>query len=175
MHRPGSAAGRGMHAAELIAVLWRCRRFLERLDADLLAEHAVGCLESLSAYESLHEIYCFIKLYEALPARCRARMQAPLESAAVSIMTTDPAQWNTYLPRPLDFADSPDSGLFPAVAEYAGLHCSYLAETCREGVWEPYWDWGGDYPDAWEESRRIWTAVLTIKNYRILQNFGYPV
>jgi hypothetical protein len=67
-----------------------------------------------------------------------------------------PSSWHTYLSRLLDFVDSPESGLFPSLAEYAGLNCRDLVDTSAEGS-------------------RICTAVLTTKNYLFLRNFGYPV
>ncbi len=165
----------GNPSAEIIAILYRNRRYLRKLNADRLTEHAVGYLENLSIFHSPHEIYCFISLYDTLPREYRERMQEPLEKAAVSLMSTDPRSWSTYLPRPLDFASSPESGLFPAVADYAELHCRYLAETCEEGIWKPYWNWGGAYPEAWDVSSRAWTAALTTKNYLLLRNFAYPL
>ncbi len=165
----------GKPSAEIIAILFRNRPLLKRLDADSLAERAVSYLEKLPSYESPHEIYCFIRLFETLSGEYRERMRKPLEKAVASLMCTDPSKWGSYLPRPLDLAAAPESGLFPPVAEYAGLNCRYLIDTCEEGVWKPYWTWGGTYPKAWEESSRIWTAVLTTKNYLLLRNFSYPV
>ncbi|MEW5785694.1 MAG: hypothetical protein AB1767_11595 [Bacillota bacterium] len=32
--------------------------------------------------------------------------------------------------------------------------------------------WRDDYPDAWPEARRKWSGILTLRNLRVLANFG---
>ena len=48
-------------------------------------------------------------------------------------------------------------------------NCDYLVDTMKDGVWHPTWSWG-QYEDQWEESRKNWIAILTIKNYMILRS-----
>ena len=53
------------------------------------------------------------------------------------------------------------------------MQCRYLLETAEHSIWQPHWSWGTAYPEAWEQSRRNWTARLTINNYLLLQRFGF--
>lgn len=169
----------GNPSAELIAHLWRHRTLLQRLSSNELREliqSAAGRLTSLQDFPSPHEIYCYLRLYHTiltdLPDTA-VRMQPQLATAIRRLMTTDPEQWTSYVPRPLDFIDTPASPLFASVQAYAGVQCRYLLESAEHGVWQPHWSWGSAYPEAWQRSRRNWTARLAIHNYLLLQRFGF--
>lgn len=169
----------GNPSAELIAHLWRHRAALHKLSPTELREliqSAAGRLASLQDFSSPHEIYCYLRLYHTiltdLPDTA-ARMQPQLAAAIRRLMNTDPEQWRGYVPRPLDFVDTPDSPLFESVQPYAGVQCRYLIDTVEGGIWQPHWSWGTAYPEAWEQSRSNWTARLTINNYLLLQRFGF--
>ena len=169
----------GNPTAELIAHLWRHRPLLHKLSSTELRElvqSAVGRLAALQDFPSPHEIYCYLRLYHTiltdLPDTA-ARMQPQLAAAIRRLMNTDPEQWTGYVPRPLDFVDTPASPLFESVQPYTGDQCRYLLETAEHGIWQPHWSWGGAYPEAWQRSRRNWTARLTINNYLLLQRFGF--
>ena len=175
----------GNPSAELIAHLWRFQTPLQPPQAShkfsstyvrTLIRNAADRLAAMSEFPSPHEIYCYLRLYHnirsSLPDTA-AHMQPQLAAAIRSLMSTEPDQWSGYVPRPLDFIDTPASPLFEVVQPYVELQCRYLLDTLREGVWRPHWSWGTAYPEAWQRSRSNWTARLTINNYRLLQRFGY--
>jgi hypothetical protein len=38
--------------------------------------------------------------------------------------------------------------------------------------WEPRWNWRGMHPEAWEQAKKDWSGVITVKNALLLQNFN---
>ena len=172
----------GNPSAEIIAILLRYRHLLSRFssaEVEAMATRALSRFAVQKAFPSPHEIYCYIRLYHALAQESATStsvsIQPQLSTAIASLMSTDPSEWSGYVPRPLDFASSPASPLFETVQPYAGRHCRYLLQTLEQGIWQPHWSWGKHYPEAWQQSRRNWAADLTIKNYLLLERFGYLV
>lgn len=161
----------GNPSSEIIGTLNRWKRFLKKVDVDALIQEALDHIKRKSDSASEHEIYCYLRMYPNVPENFQIRLKTPLSEAISRLVCTKENLWQTYVPRPLDFMQSPRHPLFPEIAPYVEHNCDYLIEEMKEGVWEPVWSWG-QYESAWLKARQNWIAILTIRNYCILKALG---
>lgn len=69
-----------------------------------------------------------------------------LSQAAISRVVTDRSQWSNYVPRPSGVVFSPESPLYPALAQAINDELDYYVETLPEDdVWPINWSW--HHPD----------------------------
>ena len=161
----------GNPTAELIGYLVRHQRLVRELDPAALARTAVDRAKQLDAFDP-HETYCFLRLFDELPQDLQLALVHPMNRAITSLVETDPAAWASYVAKPLDFVNSPDSVFFALLEEAVEQHLDYVVDACNaDGVWEPTWEWG-QYPDAWQTARMHWIGVLACGNVAALQAFG---
>ncbi len=162
----------GNPSSEIIGYFWKWQQHVRTIDVANATKRAVEHLRSLNRYESEHEIYCYIRMYAQVPHRYRRRLEPCLRAAIDVLMCTDESKWRTYVPKPLDFVQSPKHALYPEVQEHAERNCDFLVSATDNGVWHPTWTWT-QFEDDWEHSSKNWTAILTIRNYRTLREFGW--
>ncbi len=149
--------------------------------ADLLArltDAAMNHLRHLTA-ERMHDVLCYESLRQTqeLPAAIRAEVLRLCRPLVEQIVETDLAKWTSYVTRPLDVVDSPDSPYFELFREPVGVNLDYLIETQRpDGAWPVYWGSWNAKDDrtsrAWERSCRAWQGFMVVKNLQRLQVFG---
>ena len=144
---------------------------LKSIEIESLVEYSIEHLNGIDEFKSEHEIYCYIRMFRKLPKKYQEQMKGQISNAIRDLVCLDIRQWDTYVPKPLDFIHSKQHPLFHEVEDYVDMHCDYLVDTLREGIWQPTWEWG-QYEHHWEQSRKNWIAVLTTKNYLILREFG---
>jgi len=162
----------GNPSAELIGQLYACRYMLKRLDAERLVAAATAELNGRDSYGSPHELYCYIRLYAALPQGLAFAFKASLYRGVAQHVDADPAHWGDYVPAPLKFLPLDSDERFGIRDEAISAHLDWLVERLEAaGVLEPNWSWGA-YEDAWRQARIEWTGVLTLEALRWLKRFG---
>jgi len=161
----------GNPSSEIIGILYEHRNELQSINIERLIEYAIKHLNELEEYQSAHEIYCYIRMYKKLPEIYQRQLKGKISKAIKDLLCLDQSKWNTYVPKPLDFVQSKHTPLFAEIEEYVEEDCDYLVDTTQNGVWHPTWQWN-QYEEQWEESKKNWIAFLTIKNYKILREFG---
>lgn len=162
----------GNPTAEIIGYLWKYRNYLTRLKIDDLVEHAINYWTSKTEFKSEHEVYCFIRLHDQLPAEMGQRLESQLAVATKQLAQLDPKLWGQYTPQPVHFANRPDSFLFEAVQPGIENNLDYLLKTMTaNAIWEPNWTWG-QYETDWPKSKTQWEGRLTIQNLKILKAYG---
>lgn len=162
----------GNPTAEIIGYLKEYEDLLEDLDADRLVSEAISRLKEKREYDSEHEIYCYARLYRALPEDKAMEIQDDLADAAQSLVRKDPAEWTEYVPKPLDFAKDPEGFQFGISDELIEANLDFLVDTLEsQGVIRPTWEWG-QYEDAWERAKQEWTGILTLEALTLLKEFG---
>ncbi|MFN2142254.1 MAG: hypothetical protein ACK2U5_17330 [Candidatus Promineifilaceae bacterium] len=110
---------------------------------------------------------------EHLSAENRELLQRRVREAAPAAVTRDPARWATYSIPPLKLAPSPDSLVADLFAEDIQKNLDYVIDRqTAGGYWEPTWDWGGFYPDAWQGARDEWRGEITLHNLLALRAYG---
>lgn len=163
----------GNPGAELTGYL-TCYR--DHVPPDFLAQVTTAFLERFQALpeesDSMHELYCYTQMFEALPAETRKHYLPKLRRLIRQAAECDPDRWDEYGATPLFFARypaSPFADLFPEALE-ANLDF-LINEQEPNGSWKPNWSWG-QYEDVWPEAARRWSGHLTVHNLLLLRRFG---
>lgn len=158
----------GNPSAELLGYMIRFGDKDTPVDRESLVDHALRRVSNLPEPLSEHEIYCFLRLYEALSDSDRKRFHAPIQAAVEQAVERDTEKWVSYVPRPTDFAPTPDSPFASCFGSLLEEDLDQRAKVGNSGVWEPNWQWGA-YLDAWTVARQHWIGVLAVKNVAVLQ------
>lgn len=162
----------GNPSAEIIAYLYKYREYVQTLNIDKLVEYAIDYLEKKESYESGHEIYCYIKLYEVLPINLQERLKKPMTNAISQLVVYDEEKWTEYVPRPLDFVDDPDKYRFGIKEIEIQKNLDYLiVQLESEGKILPHWG-KSFYTDDFSNAYNYWVGLLTLKALEILRNYG---
>jgi hypothetical protein len=110
---------------------------------------------------------------ESLPEPQRDRLLARIRSVVPTVVSRDPEQWSSYCIAPLKIAPSPQSAVADLIWEDLQAHLDYQIEhQSDEGSWDPVWDWGDAYPEAWEQARVEWCGHLTLETLTSLRAYG---
>jgi hypothetical protein len=131
-----------------------------------------GTLDFLSAKPpDMHELLCYVRLAEMVPLPAAA--QGIITDRVLATVERDPAKWPKYGLRPLTVVKTPASPYYAELREAVEANLDYLiGEQSEDGAWAPTWNWGGMFPEAWQQARRDWQGVLTLDALRTLRAFG---
>ncbi|MBS3787849.1 hypothetical protein KGY79_06600 [Candidatus Bipolaricaulota bacterium] len=161
----------GNPTVEILAYGLRYNGFSDSIDIAKFVKKAIRRFKNKEKFESEHEIYCYLKLYKALPRNEAKEIKDRLIKAVDQLVCTEPSEWTGYVPQPVDFVTSPDSpklGISETVLEE---NLNFLIDSIEEnGIIEPCWEWG-QYESEWERAKLEWTGLLTLKTLIILDNF----
>ncbi len=132
-------------------------------------------LEGLPDEVEMHDIICFVSFAEteSLPQSYRDRVWAKLAKAAEHGVAREPEQLTGYVLKPLYLVSSPDSPLAVGLADEVAMNLDFeIDQQGEDGAWSPSFSWGDQHPEAWEIAKREWQARMTLKNLRVLRDFG---
>ena len=132
-------------------------------------------LEGLPDEVEMHDIICYVSLAEteSLPKSYRDRVWAKLSKAAAHGVAREPEQLTGYVLKPLYLVSSPDSPLAAGLADEVAMNLDFeIDQQGKDGAWSPNFSWGDQHPEAWEIAKREWQARMTLKNLRVLRDFG---
>lgn len=119
----------------------------------------------------VHDLLCYKRYFELCPDRFSKESKEKLFNSIVDVIESDKTKWNSYVPKPVDFADSPSS---PFVDLFSPSlitdNLEFLSDSLVKDHWEPSWDWGVD-SGAWTSAKTDWSGILTVKNSLILRAF----
>lgn len=164
----------GNPSAEILGYFLKYAELVD--DESLLARLTERAFLRLSGIDEpeFHELLDYQRLYEQADAEIKTRLLPRLSEFMVTVVEDDPLKWKGYLATPLTFVDSPESSfasLFDQTLLEADLE-RLLSSIVDGDHWEPTWTWDGNYPAEWKTAKREWSGMLTVRNQRILQNFG---
>ena len=163
----------GNPTAEIIGYLLDFQAHVNEWDIDSLNRLAVENMERMDTFQSEHELFCYIRLYERQPdAGLKGRLEKKITQAVGQLLCQDPSKWFLeYLPKPLDFVESHDANRFGIDEGLLEQNLQMLIAILEEkGKISPTWQWG-QYPDSWQEAEKKWTGVLTVKALLQLKAF----
>ncbi|MCY4436646.1 MAG: hypothetical protein OXE05_04855 [Chloroflexi bacterium] len=132
-------------------------------------------LNSLPDEMEMHDLICFVSLAEteALPRELKDRIWMKLAKAAEHGVAREPEQLTGYVLKPLYVVSSPDAPLADALADEVAMNLDFeIDQQGADGAWSPNFSWGEQHPEAWEIAKREWQARMTLKNLRVLRDFG---
>ncbi|MGD8624012.1 MAG: hypothetical protein PVF47_00440 [Anaerolineae bacterium] len=109
----------------------------------------------------------------AVPLTYRQRLAARIRAMVPKVVSRDPEAWATYCIQPLKVAPSPRSLAADLIWEEVQANLDYqIEQQSPEGTWDPVWNWGGTYPEAWAQARQEWRGQLTLETLTALQAYG---
>lgn len=162
----------GNPTAELIGYLYKYREYLQKIDIEPLLDFAINYLNSRKDFNSEHEVFCFIKLFNLLGGAYEDRMANVLHTAVQQLVNTDEREWANYVPTPLRFVEADSDNYFGIKQNDIDSNLDYLITLFeKNGEITPAWEWG-IYPEAWEQAKKEWTGILTLEAMLSLQKFG---
>lgn len=162
----------GNPTAEILGYLLRFDQFVDRIDTEKLLNRAVERLNKNGDLSSEHEVQCYVKLYRYLPSAWSSKVRDRLVQAVQQFVRTDPSEWDDYVPKPIDFVNSPDSFNFGISTHLIEENLDFLIEMLENnGVIEPNWEWG-QYEEEWDRAKKEWTGILTLRGLTLLNEFG---
>ena len=145
--------------------------FSDGFDTEGMVEMALNNFDEREKFESEHEVYCYLKLYEVLPAKQAEKLEDQLTKAVGRLVKTDPASWDDYVPKPLDFVKGPEAPRFGISDSDLEENLNFLVERLVQNeVIEPAWEWG-QFDSEWERAKIEWTGVLTLEALATLKKF----
>ncbi|MEX0761833.1 MAG: hypothetical protein WD208_09520 [Dehalococcoidia bacterium] len=121
----------------------------------------------------MYVLLCYGRLLEHPGLPDRGRMLDKALSATRAAVDHTPEAWSGHSFKPLWAAPTPASPLAPAVEDVIDANLDYEIEEQRaDGSWLPNWNWGGHYPEAWEQASVEWAGRLTTATLRSLRAYG---
>lgn len=160
----------GNPSAEIVGHLLRYRKYHD-FPVENAVKYALTYLLNKKEFNSEHEIYCFISLFNNLPHEKKVLMEKKLTDAVQSLVCTDPEKWKFYVPQPVHFVSSPEAPTFGIRKRDIDKNLAYLVSMVNEnGVIYPNWKWG-QYETFWKRAKVHWTGILTVKTLKVLSKF----
>lgn len=132
-------------------------------------------LDSLPDELEMHDLICFVSLGETatLPQSHKDRIWAKIAKAAEHGVAREPEQLTGYVLKPLYVVSSPDAPLAAVFAAEVAMNLDFeIEQQGADGAWSPNFSWGDQHPETWEIAMREWQARMTLKNLRVLRDFG---
>ena len=161
----------GNPTAEILAYGLKYDGLSSGMDAEALVSTAIRNFNEKVEFESEHEVYCYLKLYEVLPEKEASKIEKQLEKAIGQLVRTDPSSWDEYVPRPLDFVPEPDSPRFGISEASLEDNLNFLIELIEEEeAVRPSWKWG-QFESEWKRAELEWTGILTLNALIALDRF----
>lgn len=149
--------------------------FMDESTAASILESTVTHAETLAEKVSPDTLRSLLILASApyIPEELRLRIDAVVMRMIPESVETDPGKWSEYCLQPLEVAESPDSPWMDLLSDSVPGHLDYLIQNQNsDGSWSPFWNWGGPYPEAWQNASREWAGILTYRNLKLLSKFG---
>jgi hypothetical protein len=169
--------GWGNPGAEILGYLLQYRALVpDTTVVEAVTHRALERLHELTgqAEPDFHELLCYVRLYQQADQALQTEIYQPLADLVTKVVKRNPKEWGSYVATPLTFIKTPDSPfitLFDRQLIEANLN--HLKQAIVNGDhWEPTWDWGGNYPDAWERAKQAWSGKLTVEASMVLQAFA---
>lgn len=150
---------------------------LYQLAAEIAKKAANTFIQNEHA-EDMHEILCFIRLYEYCEKAGISglfdseKMRSCLKKKVKSSIGDSKEDWkDSYMCKPSQFMITPDSIFYMDNKELADYEADFIIETMNpNGTWNIVWNWS-EYPEEWAISKNWWMASLILANLRYLKSF----
>ena len=162
----------GNPTAELIGYLYRYREYLSKLDIFSLLNYTIDKLIERTDFNSEHEIFCYIRMYNIIDEKYSVQIEDSLELAVSQLINVDEEQWTDYVPMPLKFIELDSKNFFGIDSKSIDKNLDYLiAELEENKKILPTWEWD-DYLDEWETAKTEWIGHLTLEALLALKKFN---
>jgi len=162
----------GNPTAELIGYLYTYKQYLNNLDIYSLINYAITNLNERKEFKSDHEIYSYIRLYNALDKEFSGQIEDVLKLAVSQLVSTNESEWIDYVPTPLKFIEMDSKNFFGIERKFIDQNLDYLIDRLEEnGKIFTAWQWD-KYLEEWEISKIEWMGILTLGALLSLSKFN---
>lgn len=162
----------GNPTAELIGYLSRYRKYLESLNIQFLLEHTVNFLNQKKTFESEHELYCFIRMYNEMGLEYKKMMEKVITLGVRQLINLNETEWINYVPTPLKFIEEGAVDYFQISESDINRNLDYYIRILENNKRiEPNWQWGM-YEAEWNVAKREWTGIITLEALIKLRMFN---
>lgn len=147
-------------------------------NARSIAEEAARWFISAAPYDDMHDMPCFIALYNEMmisgfqPVDMDIFKSKLRECVKLSICT-DTQKWAAeYVATPSTVMMTRESMFYEDNAQLAEYECDFIKNTqLADGGFNITWQWCTDYKE-YEVAANVWRAKFALKNMLYLRNFG---
>lgn len=161
----------GNPTAELTGYLYKYREYLTNIDVYSLVNYAIVNLNDRTEFDSEHEIFCCIRMYNTIDEEFSRQIEGSLKIAISQLISANEDEWTNYVPTPLKFIEFDSENFFGINSEAIDRNLDYLIDKLEEnGKILPTWQWD-DYLDEWEIARNEWIGILTLEALLSLLKF----
>lgn len=164
--------GWGNPSAEILGLLVKYAPTNAVEIKELLKKRALERIQQVDP-ANFHEVFCFKALYELCDEDLRSKLQEPLTKLILAAVNTNVTEWNGYVATPIKFVHSkgdPFLDLFDK--ELINENIEFIIKQISVDHWEPNWNWGDNYPDAWNIAKAEWSGHITVRNLITLKKFS---
>lgn len=162
----------GNPSAELVGYLYRYREYLTKLDVLSLLNYAIDKLNEQTEFNSEHEIFCYIRMYNIIDEEYAVQMENSLKLAVSQLINVNEEQWTDYVPMPLKFIEFDSDNFFGIDSKDIDKNLDYIIAELEENKRIlPTWEWD-EYIDEWEVAKNEWIGSLTLEALLALKKFN---
>lgn len=162
----------GNPTAELIGYLYKYKKYLNKIDVYPLINYAIDNLNNRKVFNSEHEIYCYIRMYNTIDIEFQTKLCQSIKLAVSQLVNINQDEWTNYVPTPLKFVEVDSKNFFEIDAKFIDKNLDYLIDGLQEdGKILPTWQWG-QYFKQWEIAKKEWIGVLTLEAMLSLLKFN---
>ena len=162
----------GNPTAELLGYLYKYKEYVNNLDVYSLIDYAIANLNKRTEFNSDHEIYCYIRMYNAMDQEFSDQIVNTLKLAVSQLVNINQGEWMNYVPTPLKFIEMTYKNFFGIEREFVDQNLDYLADKLEEeGKILPSWKWD-KYLEEWEIAKTEWVGILTLEALLSLLKFN---
>lgn len=162
----------GNPTAELIGYLYKYKECLNNLDIYSLINYAIANLNERTEFNSEHEIFCYIRMYNTLEEEFSSKIVDTLKLAVSQLVNINESEWINYVPTPLKFIEFDSENFFEIERKCIDRNLDYLVDRLeQDGKLLPTWQWD-KYLEEWEIAKIEWMGILTLNALLSLLKFN---
>ena len=162
----------GNPTAELIGYLYKHKEYLNNLDIYSLISYAITNLNERTEFNSEHEIFCYIRMYNSLDEEFSSQIVDTLKLAVSQLVNLNESEWISYVPTPLKFIEFDSENFFGIERKFIDQNLDYLVDRLeQDDKLLPTWQWD-KYLEEWEIAKIEWMGNLTLMALLSLLKFN---
>lgn len=162
----------GNPSAELIGYLYKYKEYLKYLDVEALVTYAIDYFNNRTSFDSEHEVYCYIHMYNNLDEEKAAKLEDKLREAITQLICLDESEWINYVPMPIKFIEFNSDNFFGITHKEIDKNLDYIVNMLEESnKILPNWKWD-NYEDEWKVAKEEWCGTLTLEALLKLKKFN---
>lgn len=134
--------------------------------------YAMDYLVSKCDLQEMHELFCYLHLFEKLNETQRLNIEDTLHVFLDNCVSMNPENREGYGATPLSVVNSPSSWYYKKYAAVIPVELDELIDQQGEdGSWTPNWTWY-QFEEEWLIAKEEWKGIITLNALRTLRGFN---